>query len=244
MIFPQKTALHLWFTRLDEDLYQAFNLDLLDQEELKRAKRFKFDLHRKRFITAHAALRSILSLYLKISPENIHILKAADGKPYLKERELQFNLSHSHHLALYAITLHSPVGIDIEKIRSSYPEAVAKRFFSPQEYEALSKLPEEQKRNQFFKLWTGKEALIKALGTGLRFPLSSFSLPLSEENQTIDLENNVSPQTWYLKNIDFFQGYSASCVSAQPQALLSCYEWALGGQKEWTEEALRGLALP
>lgn len=225
MIFPQKATLHLWFTRLNDDSHQTSYLQLLDPEERTRANRFKFALHRQRFIIAHTGLRSILSLYLNISPSSIQIHKTPEGKPYLEQSELQFNLSHSHDLAVYAFTTHTPVGIDIEKIRDTYNEGVAQRFFSVNEYEAFSKQPNEQKQVEFFRIWTSKEALIKALGKGLRFPLTSFSIPPRETNQEIHLKNQLPPQTWHLKTIDFFPGYALACVSAQPLTEVSYFEW-------------------
>src|SRR5690349_20366562 len=119
MIFPQSSQLHLWFIKLDEDLYQSSNALLLNAEEMKRAVRFKFELHRKRYITARAGLRSILGQYLEVSPQNVQILTAPQGKPFLQDCDLQFNVSHSHDLALYAFTLGNPVGVDIEKVRNN-----------------------------------------------------------------------------------------------------------------------------
>ncbi len=242
MIFPHSTQVHLWFVKLKEDLYQTENQRLLNAEEIKRAGKFKFELHRKRFITARAGLRSILSLYLDMNPQQIEILTTFQGKPYLKPQLLQFNVSHAHDLALYAFTLSSPVGVDIEKIRRTYSEAVAKRFFSTEEYEAFSKLPEDQKRFYFFRIWTCKEALIKAVGEGLRLPLSSFSIPLEDDKKEIILHNETLPQTWYLERLDLFPGYQAAFVTHQAMTHLSYFEWTAAGEKEWREASLLNLA--
>lgn len=241
MIFPQSKHLHLWFVKLDEELFQSNHALLLNTDEMKRALRFKFELHRKRYITARASLRLILGQYLTRAPQAIEIATTPTGKPFIPNCDLQFNLSHSDDRALYAIGFQTPVGVDLEKIRSHYSEAVAERFFSPEEYQHLSQLPAEQKQPQFFKIWTGKEALVKALGEGLGFPLSSFTIPDQGLIKTIRLENQGHSQVWYLEHLALFQGYQAAFVTQQKMSQLSFFEWTAEGQKSWRPEEKRSL---
>jgi 4'-phosphopantetheinyl transferase len=244
MIFPQSSQLHLWFVKLDEDLYENSNAPLLNADEMKRASRFHFELHRKRYITARAGLRSILGQYLDLSPQNVQIMATPEGKPFLKDCDLEFNVSHSHDLALYAFSFRNPVGVDIEKMRHHYNDAIAERFFSSEEYAQLSTLSPEQKRVLFFKLWTGKEALVKALGEGLRFPFSSFSIPAQGHVKEIQLQNQGVPQLWYLENVDLFPDYQAAFVTQQKITQISYFEWTPQGKKNWRENERRDANSP
>ena len=87
---------------------------------------------------------------------------------------MNFNLSHSHDLALYAFTLQRRIGIDLEQLRPiSMAEQIAKRYFSSQENAVFSKLSQMQKQEAFINGWTSKEAYVKAIGEGLALPLNS-----------------------------------------------------------------------
>jgi 4'-phosphopantetheinyl transferase len=152
---------------------------LLSLDEQERAQRFRFDQHRRRFICARGILRSLLSQYLNhlfpessTVPQDIQFTYNSHGKPHLASPSntpsLHFNLSHSEDLALYGFSLHSPVGVDIEHLRSiaNIPQ-LAYRFFTPREYEAISHSPPDHQQALFFQTWTRKEAILKATGTGL-----------------------------------------------------------------------------
>jgi len=206
MDFPLTTQIDLWFTRLDENLYQPSFLKFLSPDEVRRAEKFRFDLHRKRFIITRAALRSILSLYVKIKPKNIQIQYADRGKPFILS-SLQFNLSHSHERAVFAIANQVQVGIDIEKIRSDYKDEVAKRFFSTEEYEAFALLPHSQKVTNFFKIWTQKEALVKATGEGLA------------------RLHSLSREVWHIKECFLFTDYTIALATNKIITHLTYWEW-------------------
>ncbi len=103
---------------------------------------------------------------------------AEHGKPYLVGQDLQFNLSHSHQLALLAFC-HREVGVDVEYTgRPVEYLALARRFFSQQEVELFEQLDPAAQQDEFFTIWTRKEAYIKALGEGLSHPLDDFSVNL------------------------------------------------------------------
>jgi 4'-phosphopantetheinyl transferase len=90
---------------------------------------------------------------------------------------LQFNMSHSHELALCAVSLGKEVGIDVEYLRPM-PEAesLAKRFFAESEYALIQALPIKEQAHAFFRLWTAKEAYLKATGQGLGHPLEQVEI--------------------------------------------------------------------
>lgn len=157
---------------------------LLSPDERERAARFHFRRDAMRWIVARTALRQILGGCLGADPRAVAFTYGDKGKPALAAPrgadDLQFSLAHSAHLAVYAVAVGSPVGIDIERLRP-VPEMdrIAERTFSRQERTALRRLPATLRPAGFFNCWTRKEAYIKALGLGLSYPLERFSVSLA-----------------------------------------------------------------
>jgi 4'-phosphopantetheinyl transferase len=171
---------HLWSVDLHElDAIEKRQLNaILSPDEQERANRFKFDRHRDRFMIARANLRMILARYLEISPPQIQFGYSSSGKPHLAEglvklddrgtRSLEFNLSHTENLAIYALASYKAIGVDVEYQRSiENIEQLAKRFFNPHEAAQLSGLSAQAQHDLFFQIWTLKEAYLKATGSGL-----------------------------------------------------------------------------
>lgn len=211
-------SVHLWQVYIPDLLPKIHDFTLLlDEIEMKRAKRFHFEIHRQRFIIARAVLRRILSIYTGIPPQNLVFTVGPRGKPYLSPNplDLQFNISHSEGMAVYAMTSHVEIGIDIEKIEPRFNEEVAKRFFSSKEYAELMALPELERIPAFYRLWAGKESVIKALGEGLFVPLSDFSLDVSKSNQTIEFTHQGSTSSYYVEHFSARPGYQAALASSE-----------------------------
>lgn len=169
-----KSEVHLWRTRLDLSSPQIEKLSkILSPDELKRANRFHFERDRQHFIAGRGILRKILQSYTGIESSRVQFRYSASGKPMLANansiaQKLNFNLSHSRNLALYAFSCERPVGVDVEQIRPlEDAEKLAQRFFSIREYAFISTLPQERQQEAFFKFWTCKEAYLKAIGDGL-----------------------------------------------------------------------------
>jgi len=188
MAFPQTKLqpkqVHIWIIPLDQtptpgDLYQH-----LSDGEIKRADRFHFDRHRRRFAVSHNALRAILAGYLDVHPVDIEYGQTSHGKPWLsgmhKEFGLFFNLTHSHELGVVAVTMEGEVGVDVEYVKTMGDiDGIAARFFSTVEQGAYLGLSDEQRVAGFFNCWTRKEAFIKAIGEGLSHPLDKFDVTLT-----------------------------------------------------------------
>ncbi len=210
-IFPSE--IHVWSSSLVLSNEKTL-LGLLSKEECDRAKRFRFPLHRQRFISSRAILRKILSFYLDCLPQHIEIAYTEHGKPFLASTNsiLQFNLSHSENIAVYAFTLTHAIGIDIEKISERSHEAIAKRFFSPIENEALSGLSPEKQMVYFYRIWSRKEALVKAMGQGLSIPLSTFSVSIHNDFEIILLEN----EKWSIISLPIKEGFQSALATNQP----------------------------
>ncbi|BAZ38832.1 4'-phosphopantetheinyl transferase HetI [Calothrix sp. NIES-4101] len=168
-----KDEIHVWRLDLDrpESQLQQF-VSLLSDDELARADRLYFQQHRQRFIVGRGILRTILSKYLHVLPQELQFSYEAFGKPVLAEKfsssNLWFNLSHCQSMALCAVCLNRPIGIDLEYIRPiTDVVTLAQQFFSPNEYAAMKSLPPNQKQEVFFRYWTCKEAYLKATGAGI-----------------------------------------------------------------------------
>src|ERR1051326_1991505 len=147
----------------------------------------------------------------------------ANGKPYFADethRWLRFNLSHSHGVALYAISAEREIGIDVEYVRR-VPDVDVENIFSASEIAALKALPESVRPRAFFACWTRKEAYIKARGGGLSIPLKSFSVSLSPGEPAALLD--ASPPAfsrWSLREIAVDPRYAAAvAVEGSPSRI-------------------------
>ena len=138
-------------------------------------------LHQKRRLYFHLVLRVILSDYLNLCPDKIVFGQGRHGKPYIvswqNNTNLRFNMSHSGKYAVIVITHNVEIGVDIECIRTLKQMAIlAKRTFSTIEYKYFLQLSLNDQREMFFRVWTGKEALSKALGIGFSLNFSRTTL--------------------------------------------------------------------
>ena len=198
--------IHLWKTHLEQS---SINIEekfkILNEEEKIKAQKFRFEKHQKRFTIARSNLKRILSFYLSISPQEVNFQYNAYGKPQLLDNintiDLQFNISHSEDIAIYGITCHNLIGVDIEYIRPM-PEAenLAKRFFSRKEFEEIRRLSYPEKNREFFRFWTAKEAYLKAIGKGISGGLEKVELSTQEPRVFISLpeSNNITYNLFYL----------------------------------------------
>jgi 4'-phosphopantetheinyl transferase len=160
-------TIHVYTTTLNASEEQFWG-DLTATEQV-RADKFRIPRIRQQFIHARGQLRRLLGSYLACDSVHVPILVADGGKPYLPaETGIHFNVSHTDGLAVYALARHD-LGIDIERIRP-VPDALnlVKRFFCPREIDLFHQLPEPAILPAFFKAWTRKEAVLKALGRGVQ----------------------------------------------------------------------------
>jgi 4'-phosphopantetheinyl transferase len=197
---------------------------ILSPDELVRADRFHFAQDRRNYMGTRALLRILLGKYVNCTPERIAFVYGEREKPALDSSSsgthLHFNVSHSGTKALLAFALGREVGVDVEQIRYNFEhEALAKRFFSPAEQQALAALPSSEQCAGFFRCWTRKEAYIKAHGTGLSLPLDGFDVSLvpGEQNALLATRPDAAEANrWSLCEVRGGQGYEAAlCVRGQ-----------------------------
>jgi 4'-phosphopantetheinyl transferase len=208
---------HVWRARLDGQLSKSFELSLSEDDRV-RASRFKFEGDRHRFVMARACLRTILARYLKTNAAGLQFDLGPFGKPGLAAGpnvlDLRFNLSHSHQLALIAITRGREVGVDLEFMRSDFAsDEVAEHFFSPTEVKQLVRMPAGIKTRSFFNCWTRKEAYIKARGEGLSHPLDQFDVSFAPDAPAQLLDSRVDPaevSRWAFEDLSPHPAYAAA----------------------------------
>ena len=182
----EQGEIHVWRALGDADPKTVASLErILSDEERKRAGRFRFDKDRIRYTLSYGMLRRILGAYLKTPPETIRLAPTEHGKPVLDPAfhslDLQFNLSHTKGVSLFAVASGLAVGIDVERTdRGARSDIeVAERYFTEEEARTLRSLPEHEQRLAFFRCWTRKEAFVKSLGRGLPFGLDRFEVSLA-----------------------------------------------------------------
>ncbi len=229
---------HVWFASLDQQSVPVVELTrLLAADERARAERFHFERDHRRFIVGRAALRMVLARYLNGLPEAVQFVYNRHGKPALARkagqpelaRDLEFNLCHSHEMALCAVTRGRGIGIDVELMRP-LPDArdIAARFFSRREYEGLCEQPEELQPFAFFNCWTRKEAYIKAIGDGLSRPLDKFEVSLAPGDPARLLWVEGQPgetARWSLAGFLPADGYVAAVALEGPISSASWWRW-------------------
>lgn len=217
---------HVWSIRLDgsEDRIRRL-AQVLSRDEMDRANRFRFDVHRHRFIAARSAMRHLLAEYGGVDPQVLRFHYGHRGKPDLPDFPwLHFNLSHSEDRALLAVTRVAPIGVDIEYLRSM-PDLmdIAERFFARGEVERLVRQPSSEHAPCFFRCWTRKEAYLKAVGEGLAIPLNRFEVTHEPDREPRFLafrDPKEAPEAWSLHHLDPEAGYfGAVALRASPEAV-------------------------
>lgn len=149
----------------------------LDHSERTRLERFYFERDNKLYKLSHCMLRWVLSNYTGQRPEQHQFDINNYGKPSLKgNTDISFNLSHSNGTAVIALGKNQQLGVDLEQINYQKEiHNILDNYFHPNEIFQFKALNNTQKNALFFKLWTLKEAYIKASGMGLSIPLNAFN---------------------------------------------------------------------
>jgi 4'-phosphopantetheinyl transferase len=225
---------HVWRASLDQPTNMIAKLaPLLSQDECQRAMRYYRPVDRDRFIVGRGILRKIISAYLAIQPCQLRFTYNDYGKPAVSDDQndcaLNFNLSHSAKLILYAVTRGRVVGIDIEYIREDFATLeIAEDFFSKDEVAALKSLPTDQRTMGFFNCWSRKEAFIKAKGMGVSYPLDRFTVSLAPGEPPALLkvdDDKREVARWKMYELKPGAGYAAAMIVTEPPVTLKRKHW-------------------
>jgi 4'-phosphopantetheinyl transferase len=165
--------------------------------EKNRANRYHFSNDKNRFIICRAVLKFLLAKQTGLDVNKIVLDKYSNKKPYLPSHPLVFfNVTHAGNYAVIAIAK-EPVGVDIEYINKDFVyKEILSGFFNKSEIDDV--LNSNDKLRTFYKLWTRKEAIVKATGKGIddHFP----------EIVTLDGYHYMCPEL--LGNIEILQVFS------------------------------------
>lgn len=154
----------------------------------------------------------LLSRYMGGTPEGIRFLYGARGKPSCADPAIQFNLSHTAGLAIFAFTRGVNLGVDVERIHPiSAMMELAQRFFCAAEVQDLAAVEESRREYAFFLCWTRKEACTKTTGDGLSAKLSSFRVSLNPYARARFLPfDSDAAGAWTLHNLDLPPSYAGA----------------------------------
>jgi len=171
---------------------------------------------------ARAALRDLLGEELGAAPESVEISRECarcgdpdHGKPFVVGADLSFSLSHSASVAVVALVRDSSqIGIDLEAVRDRVRlQDLAQRVCSPEQFDAWQALPVADQLPGFFRLWTAKEAYLKATGEGITTSLAAVP---------------ERPDGWFVGTVPGMpEGYVAALAIDRPEIEITAVEWRL-----------------
>jgi 4'-phosphopantetheinyl transferase len=238
---------HVWFADLACPAGQSQRwLATLSDEERARAHRFHLAVHRERFCATRVALRSILGTYVEHDPASLCFHMNGYGKPHLDPTSgggIHFNVSHSDHLGMFAVSRERVVGADIERIRTlPNVEGLASRVFAPSEAAIVRTSPDPH--HLFFQCWTRKEAFVKACGRGLTIPLDSFNVePVQQGPVLMAWRGDQSRTMWTVVDVPAPANFvSALAVQGEACHVTSGW-WPSSGDYERSADAGRSSTL-
>ncbi|KAK0584792.1 hypothetical protein LWI29_018744 [Acer saccharum] len=192
---PSKLETHFWYILPDEVTSSSLlnqYMELLSPSEKLNVNQMRGDNYRKGALLARALVRTTIARYqtnCQVDPSSLKFWRNKYGKPEVDwpnddnrcPPPLHFNISHTSSLVACGVTVDMPIGIDVEEKQRRINNnilAFAKRYFSPEEVKILSAISNPDLQHQeFIKLWTLKEAYVKALGRGFSAaPFKTFTI--------------------------------------------------------------------
>lgn len=223
-------AIDLWF--IDPATLPPSQVDnlsaLLSAEELTKLKHYRHQATRHTALLARAISRLVLSHYTQTPAVSLTFTKQPHGKPELANNahNIRFNLSHNDQLIVLAVCVNDEIGCDIESPnRKVNIPAITRRFFAPQEQQLLSTLQGQSQQQQFFEIWTLKEAFVKATGLGIALGLDSFYF---QKSPLIDVVFNAQfplpAQPWQFYQAPLKQQLLAICRASEQKQSVHIYD--------------------
>lgn len=198
---------------------------LLSPDEADRAARFRFERDRRAFVTARGALRTLAGSWLGIAPESVAFAYGDKGKPEVEG--LSFNVSHARDVALVALGA-GRIGVDVEEMRPDVEmRALARRFFTRAENDALARFEGDELVRGFYGCWTCKEAFVKAMGEGLSFELDRVEVAVPPQAPAVlSIDGDAAAAAaWTMSAIDAGPGYAAAVAVDAPGADVVVRDW-------------------
>ena len=206
---------------------------LLTPDEHQRAEAFRHPQGRTAFVVCRFALRTLLAAYTGMPGDRLVFQYGPNGRPELRDLpSLRFNLSHAGSRGALAFAWDAAIGVDIEDTsRQADFAKLARRFFTPAEFQRLRYLTADEQRETFFSYWTCKEALAKATGVGVPAGLKRVTVTVATGGApavTWMAEEPTAPERWVLHPINPWPGYAgAVAVEARGRSFqgYDCAHW-------------------
>ena len=226
-IAPEPAEVLLFATHLDvtprrlDELRATFS-----PGEEQRFQSFATDALRSRWGTGRGILREVLGRALGCAPREVRFRYGAHGKPDLAGSPLRFNISHSGALAVIALA-QVEVGVDVELPRPRRSDAIARRFYTPGEIERLfAQSDPERRADAFFRLWTCKEAFLKATGEGLSRSTRSYEIAFSPPRLLWATVIPDASRRYSVHPVDVGDPYRAAVVVEASGVTPRTYRWS------------------
>jgi 4'-phosphopantetheinyl transferase len=217
------SEIHVWTYSIGEaDAVVDMWAQLLSADEMQRADRFVRTEDRCRWIVAHGVLRHLLARYCGIAPRALTFEHGVAGKPFLTRpggvREpIGFNLAHSHGRALLGVARGRDIGVDLEWARDDFdPLPLARQYFFGSELKAILDAEMELQRDAFFRHWVAKEAVLKAQGVGLSFPLDGFAVAFDAQQATARVRTRDPSRLasdWFVRALSWDAGWHGAVAA-------------------------------
>jgi len=193
-------------------------LQLLDSEEKSRYQRLRFVDDRQLFLVAHGLLRSLLGHLTGRHPASLSFEAGPFGKPSLCALEegsaVHFSLSHSSPRLLLAFHRAHQVGVDLERIKPlADPDALARCHFHPAELAKLEDAAPAKRVGLFYRIWTCKEAVLKAAGTGLSSPLRELDTSGCDGREAAVIRT-ADGRSFWVKSLPVGQGFHSAIAAS------------------------------
>lgn len=191
---------------------------LLPEDEQERADRFTALGAAWRFVVGRMLMRSVLAAALGVLPRELHFRYSEHGKPSLADSDgltPGFSLTHTEGLAGFALVRSGRIGIDIEAMRPlAERERFAARIFSGTELARFKTLPGRDQNAALLDAWTAKEAVLKAIGTGISGVMSTVELqadPGEEGSGRAMVAGENGPSTcWTFRRLPVPEGFHSA----------------------------------
>jgi 4'-phosphopantetheinyl transferase len=184
-----KEILHIASISVTSRPLQNLYYSWMTTRELSYLSRIKSDQRRKQYILGRGLIKRTLSCLLKRHPTSIEIGIAGSGKPHLINLDgFRFSISHSGDYLAVVVSNQEIVGVDLEEVaRLENPGPYfINNFLSSYEKRMLNNTDKDRQALELCRLWTLKEAILKAAGVGLNYPLSDIKIMISKNNITPD----------------------------------------------------------
>jgi len=228
MVTPASDEVEIWVVALHAGAEAEADVATLSEQEAERYATLDCDA-RAIAVRARATLRQVLGRRLAAAPADVRIVEGADAKPTLAGRELEFNVAHTDGLAVIAVA-HVAVGVDVERIEAIAPDEfddLVAFVLTERELEELARLPEQERLAAYYRVWTRKEAFVKATGEGIaRRPLPEIVVGVGPPALVRVVGMRAGELAcWSVVDLDVPSGYVASLVARHSRLRVTARRW-------------------